>query len=275
VGTPLAPVPHSGANLGGNGASWSPLDWLISPANAETLPPTLATSNTAPVALPTYLSVGGGNSGVGPVDLMQPLPDSSTINRQTDWSTIASMASNLKVGSSGDRVAVLQTALGIPADRIFGPQTEHALREAFVQSIYSAAQNEQATSGVPAAITTAQAIQETGYGRRVPIDIHTGEYSYNLFGVKARGDQEYVTSWTHENVDGRSVSTLAKFASYGSFDESISGHTSFLTTNQRYAQLFNSTDPVQWAAGLQQAHYATDPNYATKLINVMRQWNLR
>lgn len=54
-----------------------------------------------------------------------------------------------------------------------------------VNTVYFYALINEEKSGVPAAITVAQAIQESSAGAAVPIDIYTGEYSYNIFGIKA------------------------------------------------------------------------------------------
>lgn len=71
-------------------------------------------------------------------------------------------------------------------------------RSEFVTFVYESAKESQAISRVPAEITAAQAILETGYGKSVPIDVNTGIYSYNLFGIKAHGHPEFVEIYTHE-----------------------------------------------------------------------------
>ncbi|EKM5753210.1 glucosaminidase domain-containing protein, partial [Cronobacter sakazakii] len=48
------------------------------------------------------------------------------------------------------------------------------------------------TARRPARITTAQAILEAGYGKSVPTDINSKKYSYNIFGIKAHGNPDYV-----------------------------------------------------------------------------------
>ncbi|WP_421356281.1 glycoside hydrolase family 73 protein [Pseudocitrobacter faecalis] len=136
------------------------------------------------------------------------------------------------------------------------------------------AKKNEITSGVPAAITTAQAILETGYGRIVPVDIYNGSYSNNLFGIKAHGSQSFVSTYTHEYINGVKVKIIDKFIKYDSFEESIAGRTDFFVKNKRYHFLFNYTDPCDWARGLQEAKYATGPHYADKLINIMRRENL-
>jgi len=191
------------------------------------------------------------------------------------WSQIGRLSAGLKIGSRGARVSELQTLLGVQASGVFGPKTEQALRSSFVSVTYAAAQASEATTGIPAAITTAQAILESNYGMSIPTDVSSGQYSYNIFGVKAGAQQDFVTSWTHEVVNGASERVLGNFASYDSFQGSLDAHSTFLTSNRRYRSLFDSSDPTTWANGLQAKGYATDPHYAAKLISVMKQWNLK
>ncbi|WP_187499751.1 type VI secretion system tip protein TssI/VgrG, partial [Pantoea agglomerans] len=143
-------------------------------------------------------------------------------------------------------------------------------KQAFFDKVYAAAQEDEKKTGVPAKITTAQAILESNWGKKMPTDIKTDKVSNNIFGVKAHGSPNYVEDWTHENINGKRVAVLDKFASYDSIDESIEQHSQFLIKNQRYSSLFNSSDPVEWAKGLQAKGYATDPNYANSLISVMK-----
>lgn len=144
----------------------------------------------------------------------------------------------------------------------------------FVRKVFEAAQKEALSSGVPAAVTAAQAILETGYGKAVPTDINTKRYSYNLFGIKGVGTVGSVDIYTHEVINGKRVKIIDKFQAYNSFAESIAGRTAFLKKNMRYRFLFNSKDPKVWAEGLQKAGYATDPNYAKSLISIMDSWKL-
>ncbi|HEY0891528.1 MAG TPA: glucosaminidase domain-containing protein [Cellvibrio sp.] len=147
-------------------------------------------------------------------------------------------------------------------------------KDDFVRKIYEAAQKDSLSSGVPAAITAAQAILETGYGKSVPTDINTKKYSYNLFGIKGVGTAGSVNVYTHEVINGDRIKIIDKFQAYNSFSESIAGRTKFLKQNMRYKFLFDSSDPKVWAEGLQRAGYATDPNYAKTLISIMESWKL-
>ncbi len=144
----------------------------------------------------------------------------------------------------------------------------------FVAALLVAAKIEEKSSGVPAAITTAQGILETDYGKSVPIDIVSGRYSFNLFGIKGDGSVGHVSVFTHEFQGGKMVKIEDKFKAYRNYQESIKSRTDFLKANKRYRSLFNLTDAKKWAQGLQDSGYATDPNYAQKLISVMTSWNL-
>jgi|GEM_PF-5232304 Muramidase (flagellum-specific) len=148
-------------------------------------------------------------------------------------------------------------------------------RSEFVKLVYEEAKKEQELSGVPAGVTTAQAILETGYGKSVPQDIETGKYSYNLFGIKAHGNKNFVTIWTHEEIGGNKIRIKDKFMAYNSFEDSIRERTSFFVKNKRYKSLFESKDSETWAKGLQEKGYATDSRYAEKLIDIMKQWGLK
>lgn len=144
----------------------------------------------------------------------------------------------------------------------------------FVNQVFTSAKAEEAKSKIPAAVTTAQAILESGYGKSVPTDLYTKQYSYNLFGVKGVGPAGFVSVYTHEVINNQRIRIIDKFEAYHSFEGSIAGRTAFLKRNQRYAVLFESTDPKVWAQGLQKQRYATDPCYADTLISIMKFWGL-
>ncbi|HCB1717102.1 TPA: glucosaminidase domain-containing protein [Citrobacter freundii] len=144
----------------------------------------------------------------------------------------------------------------------------------FVKFVFDEAKKNEAISHVPAAITTAQAILETGYGKSVPVDKYSKEYSNNLFGIKAHGNPNFVWVDTHEFVHGVKTAVVDKFMKYDSYEDSISGRSEFFIKNKRYHFLFDYNDPCDWARGLQKAGYATDPNYADKLITIMKRESL-
>jgi len=162
-----------------------------------------------------------------------------------------------------------ETAANASLSRSVLPQ---AHVEAFISRLLPAAQRASQESGVPAQLIMAQAALESGWGRR-EIRTTDGQPSYNLFGIKA--DKSWkgsvVDADTTEYVNGVAQKTRASFRAYGSYEEAFSDHGRFLSTNPRYAGVLRAADPAGAALGLQQAGYATDPQYGGKLIRIMKQ----
>lgn len=127
-------------------------------------------------------------------------------------------------------------------------------------------------SGIPHHLILAQAALESGWGQR-QIRRENGEPSYNLFGVKASGNWKgpvtEITTTEYENGEAKKVK--AKFRVYGSYLEALSDYVGLLTRNPRYAAVTNASTAEQGAQALQNAGYATDPQYARKLTNMIQQ----
>jgi len=139
----------------------------------------------------------------------------------------------------------------------------------FIEFVGQHARRAMATTGVPASVTVAQAILETGWGR------HTIGGAKNLFGIKGRGPAGSVRAPTQELINGRRITVDANFAAYNSFEESITEHARFFQRNRRYAEaLRHGKDADRFAREIQRAGYATAPNYADALIALMRRHNL-
>ena len=130
-------------------------------------------------------------------------------------------------------------------------------------------------TGVLPSITVAQAILESGWGQ----SILTSAPYYNLFGIKqGTGWQGAIVNMkTSEYVNGKWVTILAPFRAYSSQMASFQDHTKFLLTNSRYAGngVINAKNYVNMANGLQAAGYATDPTYASRLINLVERYKLQ
>ena len=75
----------------------------------------------------------------------------------------------------------------------------------FAVEVLAEAYRAKAITGLPASILASQCILETGWGKRVPTDINTGKFSFNLFGIKGKGSQGSVLIWTHEFVNGKKI----------------------------------------------------------------------
>jgi len=127
-------------------------------------------------------------------------------------------------------------------------------------------------SGIPHQLIVAQAALESGWGQR-EIPTAGGAPSYNLFGIKAganwSGPVTEIT--TTEFEQGAAKKVKAKFRVYGSYVEAIADYVKLLTSNPRYADVAAARSPEQAAHALQRAGYATDPQYASKLVSVIQQ----
>ena len=140
----------------------------------------------------------------------------------------------------------------------------------FIEFVGSRARNAMAATGVPASVTVAQAILETGWGK------HTIGPAKNLFGIKGKGPAGSISVPTREFVNGRWITVQANFAKYQSFEQSITEHARFFLRNKRYAKaLAVKNDAEAFAREIHKAGYATGPTYADDLISLMRRHNLR
>ncbi|MDE2615441.1 MAG: glucosaminidase domain-containing protein [Burkholderiales bacterium] len=147
------------------------------------------------------------------------------------------------------------------------PVPAPAAARGFVQQHGAAAQEVQRSSGLPASYLLGQAGHESGWGQR-EILMKDGASSNNLFGIKAgagwKGKVAEVT--TTEYTDGVPRKTVARFRAYDTPAESFRDFANLIGNSPRYAQARQQTGSVQgWTQGLQDAGYATDPDYATKL----------
>jgi flagellar protein FlgJ len=140
--------------------------------------------------------------------------------------------------------------------------------ESFVASIRPQAEKAAAELGVPTRALLAHAALETSWGQHIPSS--AGTSSNNLFGIKASGTWtgSSATSATQEFEAGRWSQQNAAFRSYGSVAQSFNDYVHFLKNNPRYADALKAGTVSGFAQGLQDAGYATDPDYAQKLIQV-------
>jgi len=145
--------------------------------------------------------------------------------------------------------------------------------DAFVQRLLPHAQEASASTGIPPHFMMGQAALETGWGR-AEIRGAGGENSHNLFGIKAGSGWggRTVDIVTTEYVNGKPEKQVDTFRAYDSYADSFRDYARLLKANPRYQNvLTEGQDAAQFAQGLQQAGYATDPQYARKLTSVIRQ----
>ncbi len=141
-----------------------------------------------------------------------------------------------------------------------------ALVRAYIAKYKEMAMVEQVRSGIPAAITLAQGIHETGAG--------TSELAVegnNHFGIKCKRGWK---GQTMKHTDDRPNECFRKYSSAGM---SYKDHSDYLMKNPRYAALFklSTTDYAAWALGLRRAGYATNPKYAQMLIKLIEDYKLQ
>ena len=117
---------------------------------------------------------------------------------------------------------------------------------------------------IPASITLAQGVLESGAGRS-----ELATRANNHFGIKCNG---WIGRKSYHDDDERNEC----FRAYDNVYESYKDHSIFLTTSKRYSSLFQLklTDYKGWAKGLKACGYATSPTYATKLIEIIQLYKL-
>jgi len=142
----------------------------------------------------------------------------------------------------------------------------------FVSALTEPAKAIQAKLGVPFQVVIAQAALETGWGQKIIKD-EQGSSSHNLFNIKADNgwSGEQIQKDTLEFEHGAMVKKSAPFRAYQSLADSFNDYADFLTSSDRYQKaLQNSGDVEHFLHGLQQAGYATDPQYANKIMATLR-----
>ena len=142
--------------------------------------------------------------------------------------------------------------------------------EHFVESLMPIAEKVAAKYGMDPKVIVSQAAVETGWGKFV-IHKSDGTSSHNLFGIKAnkgwQGEQAVVD--TLEFSNGLPEKQKAAFRSYPSVEDAMEDYGRFITTQPRYSHAVeNASDAARYTSALQDAGYATDPKYASKIMAV-------
>lgn len=133
-------------------------------------------------------------------------------------------------------------------------------REAYIASYHDLAIEEMKRSGIPASITLAQALLESDDGNS-----RLATEGKNHFGIKCKSD------WTGATIRQDDDEKNECFRKYNTILDSYKDHSDFLSGQVRYEKLFSIpiTDYKSWAKGLKEAGYATNPEYATRLIQII------
>ena len=143
----------------------------------------------------------------------------------------------------------------------------------FLRSVAPAAMATMKATGIPASVTIAQAILESGWGNtRLAVMAH------NYFGIKAAADaapDAYMRFPTWEYDLGKRVMVDADFAKYPSVEECFAAHARLLATAPRYALCMAAKDDAaKFCEQLQACGYSTSPHYASQLMELIQEFDL-
>ncbi|MGF1838969.1 flagellar assembly peptidoglycan hydrolase FlgJ [Vibrio atlanticus] len=174
-------------------------------------------------------------------------------------------------GRSEDRSPGVQSAQAMSATDVSAVKQPVSFDspESFVASMKPYAEKAASALGVDSSLLLAQAALETGWGSKM-IKNSLGN-SNNLFNIKAdrswKGDK--VATQTLEFHGKTAVKESASFRSYSNFEDSFNDYVKFLNENPRYeTALQHQGNSENFIKGIHQAGYATDPNYADKVLRV-------
>jgi len=173
-----------------------------------------------------------------------------------------------KTIDTDDRIAGTALRIQTPARQDWKPGDQ----KDFLRDIWPLAESAAMNLKVDPRGLVAQAALETGWGQKLIRD-QQGVSAHNLFGIKAD------SRWNGERI---SVSTLeydgavpqrqwAQFRAYPNLEAGFNDYVSFLQSNPRYSDAIeNGLDAESYASSLQDAGYATDPNYADKIRGIIK-----
>ena len=146
-----------------------------------------------------------------------------------------------------------------------GAQRKISSYEKYIKTYSDLAIQHQKKYKIPASITLAQGVLESGAGQS-----DLAQRSNNHFGIKCHSDWRGGRVYHDDDLRGEC------FRKYKRVEDSYDDHSRFLAERSRYAPLFelNIKDYKGWAKGLQKCGYATDRAYANKLIKVIEDYEL-
>ncbi|HBC58764.1 MAG TPA: flagellar assembly peptidoglycan hydrolase FlgJ, partial [Gammaproteobacteria bacterium] len=168
--------------------------------------------------------------------------------------------------STSSQLQVAQQDMKLALDKSLfeGPQS-------FVKTLQPYAADAADALGIHPRFIVAQAALESGWGESM-IHKANGQPSYNLFGIKAahgwRGEK--AIKETVEYEQGVAIKKQEAFRAYQNLEAGMQDYVAFLSTSPRYQEVLASGDDAQaFVSAMQQSGYATDPQYANKLLNVL------
>lgn len=142
-------------------------------------------------------------------------------------------------------------------------------QQQFIQSLYPLAKKAGDKLGLDPKILLAQVALETGWGKHILSDDESKQSSHNLFNIKSINPQYGLLKNALEYTKGEIKSIASRFKTYDNYEQSFNDYVNFIQSNPRYKNAVNATnDARNYIKEIQQAGYATDPEYATKVIKI-------
>lgn len=203
---------------------------------------------------------GGMNAGVSPesLDLESGASKSGAVD---EFALLRNISRNASAASkAGVNSAIAPAQADVPQNA----------RE-FTAQMQAHAEAASQDSGIPAHLMLGQAALESGWGKRQIIG-SDGTASHNLFGIKAGANWKgkTVDAVTTEYINGVPQKRIEKFRAYDSYADSFRDFANLMQSNPRYNNVLENTgNAAAYSQALQDAGYATDPNYASKLKRVI------
>ena len=194
---------------------------------------------------------------------------------QWDRLTSGNYVSDGYVRTSGQIPACAASTAPAPVVTSSDGPTPGMTNAQFIAASVAPAQASQREYGIPASVTIAQAILESGWGRS-----GLSANDRNFFGIKcfsATPGPIHIGCHSYSTTECLPTCqpTTASFRVYATAADSFRDHGRFLTVNSRYQPAFAYTyDPDQFIYQVWKAGYATSPTYPTNVTNLMREYNL-
>ncbi|MDA7746086.1 flagellar assembly peptidoglycan hydrolase FlgJ [Psychromonas sp.] len=155
--------------------------------------------------------------------------------------------------------------------------TDFSSPESFIQTLLPYAKQVAKSLGISPEVMIAQSALETGWGQKI-LKKPDQQSSFNLFNIKSHNNWqgESVNKNSLEVEDGVGVQRNSNFRVYQSLKESFKDYSDFIKNNKRYEQALEQGDNAgRYIEELQQAGYATDPQYADKIKQIMSSDNFQ
>ena len=172
--------------------------------------------------------------------------------------------------NSPDMVGLVPTAAVTQSEATAAQFSFDGSSQQFIEQLYPMAEKAAKKLGVDPEVLLAQAGLETGWGAK--LTSMGDQSSFNFFNIKAdkRWQGSSITVPTLEIKNGVAVKEFAAFRAYQSPQQSFDDYVDFISTSPRYEKAFQAENSEQYIRELEDAGYATDPNYSEKIIRILK-----